>query len=179
MEGPRKISADAGPAGIIRAAATVQAEVDRLGGRGRARRAGPRHARLERGVHVQTAAAGVDDEGDVVPLAVVVAREVKGTAAAGIDVVGRILEVPGAEVAVAEEQPPAVRGERDVLVDDTAHAAGGGRLDPGADCQRVGIERSGAGDGDVLADAVQGQPATDFAGGPGGSVYEAPRVPIA
>src|SRR2546426_7959836 len=55
------------------------------------------------------------------PLAVVVARKVKGTAAAGIDRVGRVLEVPGAEVAVVEEESPAVRGVGDVLVDDPAH----------------------------------------------------------
>src|SRR5437667_3004254 len=89
------------------------------------------------------AAAGVDDEGDVVPLAVVVAGEVKGTAAAGIDVVGRVFVVPGAEVAVVEEESPAVRGVGDVLVDDPAHTGGGGGLEPGGDGEGVGVEIGG------------------------------------
>src|SRR2546428_3892686 len=106
------------------------------------------------------------------PLAVVVAGEVKGTAAAGIDRVGRFLEVPGEEVAVVEEDSPAVRGVGDVLVDDTAHAGGGGGLEPGGDGEGVGVEIGGAGDLDVVRHAVEGQGRTERAGGPGGAVQQ-------
>src|SRR2546428_892190 len=102
------------------------------------------------------------------PLAVVVAGEVKGTAAAGIDRVGRVLEVPGAEVAVVEEESPAVRGVGDVLVDDTAHAGGGGGLEPGGDGEGVGVEieigRAHVG----TPDTIRGRIRSAACRGPGG-----------
>src|SRR2546422_3789431 len=101
------------------------------------------------------------------PLAVVVAGEVKGTAAAGIDRVGRVLEVPGAEVAVVEEESPAVRGVGDVLVVEPAHDVDGGGLEPGGDGEGVGVEIGGAGDLDVVRHAVEGQGRTECVGGPG------------
>src|SRR2546426_9346565 len=113
------------------------------------------------------------------PLAVVVARKVKGTAAAGIDRVGRVLEVPGAEVAVVEEESPAVRGVGDVLVDDTALAGGGGRLEPGGDCKGVVFEIERAGDLDVVRHAVEGQGRTECVGGPGGAVEQNTGMAVA
>src|SRR2546422_5478575 len=101
------------------------------------------------------------------PLAVVVAGEVKGTAAAGIDRVGRVLEVPGAEVAVVEEESPAVRGVGDVLVDDTAHAGGGGGLVARGDVGTAGAAIGRAADLDLVRHAVEGQGRTECVGGPG------------
>src|SRR2546426_1479616 len=115
---------------------------------------------------------GVHYKCDLVPLAVVIAGDVEGTAAAGVDVVGRVFVVPGAEVAVVEEEAPAVRGEGDVLVDDAAHAGGGGGLEPGGDGEGVGVEVGGAGDFDIVAEAVEGQGAADFTGSPGRAVDE-------
>src|SRR2546428_12878116 len=95
------------------------------------------------------------------------------------DVVGRVFVVPGAEAAVVEEQAPAVRGEGDILVHDAAHAGGGGGLEPGGDGEGVGVEVGGAGDFDIVAEAVEGQRAADFTGSPGRAVDEGAGMAVA
>src|SRR3989442_6531564 len=124
------------------------------------------------------AASGVDDIGEVVPLAVVVAGQVEGTAAAGVDVVIAVAEVPGAEVAVVEEKAPTVEGAGDILIDEAAHAAGGGGLDPDGHGERVDVEGGGGGDGDVLTHAIEGQSAAELASGPDRCGHQAAGVPV-
>src|SRR2546428_9904185 len=80
------------------------------------------------------------------------------------DVAGRVFVVPGAEAAVVEEQAPAVRGEGDILVDDAAHAGGGGRSEEHAYELRSRAEIECRLVFDIDAEAVKDQGASGFAG---------------
>src|SRR5207249_4718167 len=151
--------------------AGVAGQVEVGGGGGGAGRAGPGTAGLEGRVDVEPPARGIHHEHHLVPLAVVVAARHQGAAGAVPDVVGGVLEVPGAEVAAVGEDLVAVHRGGQVLVDDAAQACGVG-LDPDDEGERVGVQDGGVRHGDVVVEAVEGEGLGDDAGGPGGAVEE-------
>src|SRR5206468_4582744 len=140
------------------------------GGRG-AGGASPGARRLRDAVHVERAARGVHDEGDVVPPPVVVAGCCQGASGAVPDVVGGVAEVPGAEAAAVGEDLVAVEGGGEVLVDDTVQAGSAGPH-PDGDGQGQSVEGRDSGDVDVVVDAVEGEALTEPAGDPCGAAHE-------
>src|SRR5258706_3307468 len=91
----------------------------------------------------------------MVPGAVVVPAGAQGTGAAIVDVVGGVPQVPGAEVAVVEEELVAVEGARHVLVDEPAHPRGGAGLEPDGHAERKGVESGGGGGAHPVRDALE------------------------
>src|SRR5207253_6946946 len=79
---------------------------------------------------VQATARGVDDEDRLMPATIVVPRRAEGAVGAVVNVVGAVLHVPGAQVAVDEIDLVPVEGAGDVLVDDSPHPGVGAGLEP-------------------------------------------------
>src|SRR5207249_5411167 len=156
---------------VGRCAPWVAREAEAGGRRGGAGGAGPGACGLLHAIHVQSAARGVHDEGDVVPRAIGEPRGGQGAAGAVPDVVGGIPEIPRTEAAAVDEDLVAVEGGGEVLVDDTVQAGVSG-FDPGREREREGVESRSARDVDVVIDAVEGEALADPAGDPGGTVDE-------
>src|SRR6267378_7120911 len=112
------------------------------------------------------------------PGAVVVPRRAEGTVGAVVDVVGAVLHVPGAEVAVDEVDLVAVEGASGILVDEAPHPGVGAGLEPRGRCKGEGVEGGVVGDAHVVVYTVQSHALPAGAGRPGSAVHQRPGVAV-
>src|SRR5260370_40522865 len=100
------------------------------------------------------------------------------TAAAIPDIVEVILEIPGAEVAVIQEDLVAIVRAREVLVHDAAEAGHCACLHPDRHGQRIGIEHRAVGDIDEVTQTTESEGAVDLGDYPCGNGHQRSRVAI-